>query len=264
MSSDSDDDESLAKLGAASAAADGASSDSMPEWVKTFKFSEGDSAADSTSASDSDGPTDTDDENKPLASFMQPANSESGLSSDTGSEAPKAKRKRVTGVPSVVPLCLPGKGKLKMTNLLLQLEDEDLDLSGDTGAVGRFSASKKKVELDLKGVTYAGSVLKCHTLCTVVVNQHDGKAEIKEVFGNFVHLSQTADVRDKEVMAGGSFDDFEDFGISGDESVDENSRAKGGRKKGANGRKPAPKKASSATAKVAFTSFNHHTTHLSC
>lgn len=151
----------------------------------------------------------------------------------------QAKRKKVAGVPSVVPLSLPGKSKLKTGNLLLQLEDPDFDLSGDTGAVGRYNASRKKVELDMKGVTYAGSMVKCHTLCTVLVT--DGKAEVKEVFGNFVHLAKTADVRDKEEMEGADFDDFDDFEISGDESVDEAGSTKGGRKKGAKGRKSATK-----------------------
>jgi hypothetical protein len=137
-----------------------------------------------------------------------------------------------------VPLTLLGKSKLKTSNLLLQLEDPEFDLSGDTGAVGRYSASRKKVELDMKGVTYAGSMVKCHTLCTVLVT--DGKAEIKEVFGNFVHLTKTSDVRDKEEIDG-DFDNFDDFEISGDESVDEGGNTKGGRKKGAKGRKSASK-----------------------
>jgi len=51
-------------------------------------------------------------------------------------------------------------------------------------AVGRYNASRIKVDLDLKGVTYSGSVVNSHTLCTVVVS--DGKAEIREVFG-YVH-----------------------------------------------------------------------------
>ena len=238
MSSSEDDDVPVAQLGAVASG----TSDSEVDWIKNFvpktAPAERSSPIESTSTSDSEGLEESDGE-KPLASYVRPAmDSESdGVSSDMASE-PKAKRKKVVGVPSVVPLTLLGKSKLKTSNLLLQLEDPEFDLSGDTGAVGRYSASRKKVELDMKGVTYAGSMVKCHTLCTVLVT--DGKAEIKEVFGNFVHLTKTSDVRDKEEIDG-DFDNFDDFEISGDESVDEGGNTKGGRKKGAKGRKSASK-----------------------
>lgn len=269
-SDDSDDDQPIAALGGAAAAA----SDSEPDWVKGFVPQqvprEGTSPVDS-SMSDSDAGDDSDDENKPLLDFMKPADSESeGAGSDTAS-GPKTKRKKVAGVPSVVPLTLPAKSKLKTANLLLQVEDEELDLSGDTGAVGRFEASRKKVELDMKGVTYAGSMVKCHTLWTVLVN--DGKAEIKEVFGSYVHLAQTADVREREEMEGGEFDDFDDFDVDGSDSEGEGGAKKGGKKgggkKGAKaaakgGKKAPPKKVSSThrTRLVLAPSYpaNHHRT----
>jgi hypothetical protein len=241
MSSE-DDDVPVAQLAAAASG----TSDSEVDWIKDWKptvAAGGSSPAEGTSTSDSEGHGGV-DEDRPIGSYVRPAaDSESeGVSSDAASE-PKAKRKKVVGVPSVVPLTLLGKApakgaKLKTSNLLLQLEDQEFDLSGDTGAVGRYSATRKKVELDMKGVTYAGSMVKCHTLCTVLVT--DGKAEIKEVFGNFVHLTKTSDVRDKEEIDG-DLDNFDDFEISGDEGVDEGGGAKGGRKKGAKGRKSATK-----------------------
>ena len=236
---DSDDDAPLdqvvAKNSAAAAASDGdGDSGSEPDWVKTYKVKQvearsGDES-DSASISNSDaGDIYSDDEDQPVLSFMKDADSESASASEATAE-PKKKKTKTKGVPNLVPLSLPPKGKIKTSNLLLQLEDEELDLSGDSGAVGRYNAEKSRVDLDLKGVTYSGKCLKSHTLCTVVVS--GGEATIQEVFGNFVHLRQTADVRDKEELSG-DFDDFDDFDISGDESEGE---GKKGGKKGAKGK----------------------------
>ena len=123
--------------------------------------------------------------------------------------------------------------------MLLQIDNPELDLSGDTGAVGRFNAKRRSVHLDLKGVTYGGSLVKSHTLCTVVVN--DGKAEVKEAFNSFVHLAKTADYSDKEEIEGADFDNFDDFELS--EGEGDGSAAKG-KGKGAGGKRSAKKRAS--------------------
>ena len=158
--------------------------------------------------------------------------------------ATKVRKKKLTGVPSKVQLSVPGKGKVKTTNMLLQIDNPELDLSGDTGAVGRFNAKRRSVHLDLKGVTYGGSLVKSHTLCTVVVN--DGKAEVKEAFNSFVHLAKTADYSDKEEIEGADFDNFDDFELS--EGEGDGSAAKG-KGKGAGGKRGAKKRASAKQPK---------------
>ena len=238
LSSDSDDDAPIGELGGQSDSA------SEPDWVKSWEpsqRSDGPSPALSTgSSSDGGWGGPSDEEDVPLAN-LAPGRTGSD-SSESGSAAEgttKVRKKKLTGVPSKVQLSVPGKGKVKTTNMLLQIDNPELDLSGDTGAVGRFNAKRRSVHLDLKGVTYGGSLVKSHTLCTVVVN--DGKAEVKEAFNSFVHLAKTADYSDKEEIEGADFDNFDDFELS--EGEGDGSAAKG-KGKGAGGKGGAKKRAS--------------------
>ena len=238
LSSDSDDDAPIGELGGQS------DSGSEPDWVKSWEpsqRSDGPSPALSTgSSSDGGWGGPSDEEDVPLAN-LAPGRTGSD-SSESGSAAEgttKVRKKKLTGVPSTVQLSVPGKGKVKTTNMLLQIDNPELDLSGDTGAVGRFNAKRRSVHLDLKGVTYGGALVKSHTLCTVVVN--DGKAEVKEAFNSFVHLAKTADYSDKEEIEGADFDNFDDFELS--EGEGDGSAAKG-KGKGAGGKGGAKKRAS--------------------
>ena len=238
LSSDSDDDAPIGELGGQS------DSGSEPDWVKSWEpsqRSDGPSPALSTgSSSDGGWGGPSDEEDVPLAN-LAPGRTGSD-SSESGSAAEgttKVRKKKLTGVPSTVQLSVPGKGKVKTTNMLLQIDNPELDLSGDTGAVGRFNAKRRSVHLDLKGVTYGGALVKSHTLCTVVVN--DGKAEVKEAFSSFVHLAKTADYSDKEEIEGADFDNFDDFELS--EGEGDGSAAKG-KGKGAGGKGGAKKRAS--------------------
>ena len=240
LSSDSDDDAPIGEQGGLSPDSGG----SEPDWIKSWEpsqRSDGPSPALSTgSSSDGGWGGPSDEEDVPLANLAPGrTGSDSSESGSAAEGATKVRKKKLTGVPSTVQLSVPGKGKVKTTNMLLQIDNPELDLSGDTGAVGRFNAKRRSVHLDLKGVTYGGSLVKSHTLCTVVVN--DGKAEVKEAFNSFVHLAKTADYSDKEEIEGADFDNFDDFELS--EGEGDGSAAKG-KGKGAGGKRGAKKRAS--------------------
>ena len=245
LSSDSDDDAPIGEQGGLSPD----SGESEPDWIKSWEpsqRSDGPSPALSTgSSSDGGWGGPSDEEDVPLANLAPGrTGSDSSESGSAAEGATKVRKKKLTGVPSTVQLSVPGKGKVKTTNMLLQIDNPELDLSGDTGAVGRFNAKRRSVHLDLKGVTYGGSLVKSHTLCTVVVN--DGKAEVKEAFNSFVHLAKTADYSDKEEIEGADFDNFDDFELS--EGEGDGSAAKG-KGKGAGGKRGAKKRASAKQPK---------------
>lgn len=103
--------------------------------------------------------------------------------------------------------------KIAYQRLLVELPGDmgaAVDLSGDTGAVGRITCTDstgKGLLLDLKGVVYKSSLalMPC-TACAVNIGAADAKVEA--FFNEFVQLDKSSLFQDAEVLEDGNIDDW--------------------------------------------------------
>jgi len=179
---------------------------------------------------------------------------------------PKPKASKVPPA-SRLPFVLPPKVRRDL--LLLESTDSTLDLSGDSGTIGRLRVHSQQqrssaavggaraahgehaLTLDLKGKVFDGDVVPCNTLCVVSI---DGKqAKVEAVCSDFVRLgAPRGSIFDMETVQEGDFgddffDDVDDAGYSNDEE-EELGPLKEGRAK--SGGKAKAKAGSKAKAKA--------------
>eukprot|EP00249_Psilotum_nudum_P018739 c26939_g1_i1 orf=525-1751(-) len=123
---------------------------------------------------------------------------------DTEGQERRAKR-----VPSTLPLVVGDK--VHRSKVLLECEGDALDLSGDVGAVGRFSVSalyEKDVDvlLDLKGVIYKAKIVPSNTFFVVSIGQSEAKVEA--LMSDFVQLQPNVNIYETETMVEGTLEGF--------------------------------------------------------
>ena len=145
----------------------------------------------------------------------------------------KPKPKSLKAPPaSRLPFVLPPKVRRDL--LVLESTDSTLDLSGDSGTIGRLRVHSQSssattppphgehaLTLDLKGKVFDGDVVPCNTLCVVSI---DGKqAKVEAVCSDFVRLgAPRGSIFDMEAVQEGDFgDDFFDDDSQGGFSQDE-------------------------------------------
>lgn len=63
-----------------------------------------------------------------------------------------------------IPLIIK-KGSWSKNVMLCEVEDPELSLVGDSGAVGRMTVTEEEFGLDLKGRQYSGKIIPTHTVC---------------------------------------------------------------------------------------------------
>eukprot|EP00252_Welwitschia_mirabilis_P004469 TRINITY_DN14800_c0_g1_i6.p1 TRINITY_DN14800_c0_g1~~TRINITY_DN14800_c0_g1_i6.p1 ORF type:complete len:257 (-),score=59.33 TRINITY_DN14800_c0_g1_i6:552-1322(-) len=107
-------------------------------------------------------------------------------------EEPPQKR-RESKVSSSLPLVFADK--IQRSKALLECEGEDLDLSGDVGAVGRLIVSKSSTKqhdilVDLKGTIYKTTIIPSTTFCVVNCGQTEAK-ELWMVFSLILMKMET-------------------------------------------------------------------------
>jgi len=93
-----------------------------------------------------------------------------------------------------------------------------LDLSGDTGAIGRFHALSTDVNIDLKGNQYKGVVRPSKSF--LVINETESGLKVEGIVDDLVPLCFQGSVLDG---LGGGIIEGED--LSSDEDEDENERS---------------------------------------
>lgn len=155
------------------------------------------------------------------------------------------------GIDVVIPHALLNKHKAPAKNectLLVQMNDDTLDLHGQSGAVGRLEADERGVILDLKGYQYRGTIRPGPTAMVVALTR-EGQFKVESITDEFVTLdAQGAHVMDSmgDNMREGFMVREEDVNArnkGGDEEGDE-----GGNGKGKMGKKRAAGKSTGASA----------------
>ncbi|XP_024379826.1 uncharacterized protein [Physcomitrium patens] len=98
--------------------------------------------------------------------------------------------------------------KVNRTKVLLECEGDALDLSGDMGAVGRFTVNRPDDELllDLKGVVYKTTIVPSNTYFVVNVGQMEAKVE--SIMTDFMQLRADTSWNENETMVEGTLKDF--------------------------------------------------------
>ncbi len=113
---------------------------------------------------------------------------------------------------------------------LLQAEDDELDLSGDVGAVGRVKVEGEDVVLDIKGTLYRATTYGTNSMCVVAVGDEDAK--VTAVMNHAVVLRAEGNLfaADDGVLNGHVYDDEADEPLVFDGGGDaEAEKAKEGR-----------------------------------
>ncbi|EJK46493.1 hypothetical protein THAOC_34834 [Thalassiosira oceanica] len=156
------------------------------------------------------------------------------------------------GIDLVIPHTLLNKHKAPAKNectLLVQMNDDKLDLHGQSGAVGRLEADERGVILDLKGYQYRGTIRPGPTAMVVALTR-EGKFKVESITDEFV----TLDAKGAHVMDSLGDNMREGFMVR---EEDVNARKKGGEGeddkegtdgKGKMGRKRAAGKSSGSSA----------------
>ena len=98
--------------------------------------------------------------------------------------------------------------KRKHQGLLLQLSSE-IDLGGDTGAIGRVECKDKRtLSIDIKGDQFLGTLMPSATL--MVVQTTPAEAKIEDTFDAFVQCEHQGNIFESlkgKIKAKGKIDD---------------------------------------------------------
>lgn len=137
---------------------------------------------------------------------------------------PKAKRKSKTisnQVKVSIPKAIKGDGEF----VLVEVEDPQMNLGGDTGVVGRFKTEKDTIVLDLKGSVYKGTMVPCHSMMVVSIGADTAKAEC--ILNHYVPAQRTGNIFENETMVSGSLEfDANEIDIDADVNIDTNTTSK--------------------------------------
>jgi hypothetical protein len=76
--------------------------------------------------------------------------------------------------------------------LLVQLNDSTVDFQNDTGVIGRVSAQKRALTMDLKGHRFTGHIRPCASL--LVVGVTGGEAKVEAIMDEFCELSDQTNI----------------------------------------------------------------------
>ncbi|KAI5071395.1 hypothetical protein GOP47_0013646 [Adiantum capillus-veneris] len=126
--------------------------------------------------------------------------------------AGEGQERRIKRVVSTLPLVVGDK--IHRSKVLLECEGDDLDVSGDVGAVGRInvSANDNDFLLDLKGILYKATIIPSNTF--LVVNVGQSEAKVEAIMNDFVQLQPSGNIFETETMVEGT---LEGFGFDSDE-----------------------------------------------
>eukprot|EP01135_Chromosphaera_perkinsii_P001061 Nk52_evm11s158 gene=Nk52_evmTU11s158 len=128
---------------------------------------------------------------------------------------PKGGRETRDKMASRLPLVL---GTIKHhPTILMETENENLDMSGDIGAVGRFGCDLRNgVTLDLKGYIYKGDVCACNSFMVVGIGTTEAKVE--SVIDSYFNVTCKGGALDTEDVVEGTLNE-DDWSIASDANV---------------------------------------------
>ncbi|KAJ7536358.1 hypothetical protein O6H91_12G065800 [Diphasiastrum complanatum] len=144
-----------------------------------------------------------------------PSNEELLHEHEFAGEQDRRQRPRIT---STLPLVFADK--VHTSKVLVECEGNALDLSGDVGAVGRFSANtiheKNSLDLllDLKGILYKAAIIPSNSF--FVVNMGPSEAKVEAIMNDFLQLQPATNSSENETLIEGTLEglmfDSEDEG----------------------------------------------------
>ena len=195
----------------------------------------------------------TNEDTKPIAVKKAAGVKSSGAAGKSKLEsAEPCEIRNKEGIDLVIPHTLLNKHKAPAKNectLLVQMNDDKLDLHGQSGAVGRLEADERGVILDLKGYQYRGTIRPGPTAMVVALTR-EGQFKVESITDEFVTLdARGAHVMDSlgDNMREGFMVREEDVNArkKGDEDEDDKEGTNG---KGKTGKKRAAGKSSGSSA----------------
>ncbi|KAG0583640.1 hypothetical protein KC19_3G151200 [Ceratodon purpureus] len=153
---------------------------------------------------DDGGLKEEDDDDMPLTqlSGFQTQDTEEGEPLETQEQERRIKPRAASTLPIVF-----GE-KINKTKVLLECEGDAVDLSGDMGAVGRFTVDRRDNDLlmDLKGIIYKTTIVPSNTFFVVNVGQTEAKVEA--IMSDFVQLREDTNFNENETMVEGTLQGF--------------------------------------------------------
>jgi hypothetical protein len=154
--------------------------------------------------------------------------SQSTTAASTTAASTSAKSKQLL---SSMPLMLP-KSDLSEKLMVIQLQDQSLDLSGDVGAIGRLRTKKRSILLDIKGKAYKGTVVPTPSFLLVGIGGKDAK--IESFVNQMVLLDYESSVFDSETHTGvlpQQVDVDADYDVNAADEESNQAKSKRGRKR---------------------------------
>ena len=83
------------------------------------------------------------------------------------------------------------------------VEGGQTDLTGDVGAVGRWTVSESKdITLDLKGVMYSATIAPSNTM--MIINVGEKEAKVESLFSDYIQLREQANIYQTENTLAGN------------------------------------------------------------
>lgn len=205
-----------------------------PDWVRSFTPAKAESPKQEISDY-----SDEDFINLTSQPVSEP-NFSQGASQDASQE-PARKKKNGNGNsrgPTKSELTLVTAPRLDDGLALLQVEENELNLSGDVGAVGRVKIDGSMALLDIKGTLFRGLPYVCNSACVMAVTADD-EARISAVMNTAVLLKAEKNVfaEGNGVVDGHTFEDG--MNVDSSEEMEGNGKKGGGvaRKKNASSKK---------------------------
>eukprot|EP00240_Pyramimonas_obovata_P013324 CAMPEP_0118939356 /NCGR_PEP_ID=MMETSP1169-20130426/28661_1 /TAXON_ID=36882 /ORGANISM="Pyramimonas obovata, Strain CCMP722" /LENGTH=247 /DNA_ID=CAMNT_0006883607 /DNA_START=397 /DNA_END=1137 /DNA_ORIENTATION=- len=196
-----------------------------PNWLNDYKTKASPPASPSSDSSDLS-------DIKPSSPKKEKPKSESEKTPASKVQAPKSKV-----AASQLPLVIPEK--VVRNKVLVECPgQQDTDLEGDVGAVGRFNITGKEMQVDLKGCIYSATIVPSNTF--FVVNVGPTEAKIEAMVNDFVQLHPKALHQDEED------DDNDAFGGEEYNEALESDEERGGKRKKSASKVGASKKAKTA------------------
>eukprot|EP01134_Creolimax_fragrantissima_P005108 CFRG5108T1 len=122
--------------------------------------------------------------------------------------AAKEKKTKATRMASTMPLKLSSR----LIPACIWETTSEVDLDGDTGAVGRFFAKPNDdniIKLDLKGYTYSGKPRPCSTFMVVKVNS--GEAKVESLIDTYLDLECIDSVYNATEVLTGNIDEDDEL-----------------------------------------------------
>merc|ERR1719336_3384814 len=88
----------------------------------------------------------------------------------------------------------------KYGSLILEVEDKNLNVEGDTGVIGRLRATQSKVTIDMASQIWAGPLVETNSI--MLVSLEPKQAQIEGILSGVVRCKKLHNIYDFETRSG--------------------------------------------------------------